>query len=126
MRHALLAALVAATVLAGCGGDDEPSGSTPAPTTGAAAAPVETIDIHEFKFVPETVTVTAGQKISVPNADAAPHTLTEQPKAGPPAFDTGNIAGKQTGSFIAPKAGTYEYFCEPHAFMKGKLTVVDS
>ena len=124
MRHALLAALVAATVLAGCGGDDEPSASTPAAPAGATAAPADTIDIKEFKFVPDDVTVTAGQKISVPNADAAPHTLTEQPSAGPPAFDTGNITGKKTGSFTAPKAGTYEYFCELHAFMKGKLTVV--
>lgn len=123
MRHAIIAALLGAALLAGCGGDDEPSGSTPAAPAGATATPADTIDIKDFKFVPDDVTVKAGQKISVPNADAAPHTLTEVPKAGSPAFDTGNITGKNTGSFTAPEAGTYEYFCELHAFMKGKLTV---
>ncbi|HVF78556.1 MAG TPA: cupredoxin domain-containing protein [Solirubrobacteraceae bacterium] len=126
MRHALLAALLGATILAGCGGDDatEPDANTTAPSAAATAPPTDTIDIKEFKFVPETATVKAGQKISVPNADSAPHTLTEQPSSGPPLFDTGNVSGRQTGSFMAPKAGTYEYYCELHAFMKGKLVVV--
>jgi plastocyanin len=126
MRQALLAALLAATVLAGCGGDDAADGDakTTAPAAATAGAATNTIDIKDFKFVPETATVKAGQKISVPNADAAPHTLTEQPSSGDPAFDTGNVTGKQTGTFTAPEPGTYEYFCELHAFMKGTLTVV--
>jgi plastocyanin len=125
MRHATIAALLGAALLAGCGGDDEPSGSTPtAVAATAAAAPTDTIDIKDFRFVPVTATVKAGQKIAVANADSAPHTLTEQPKSGPPLFDTGNVTGRKTGSFTAPKAGTYEYYCELHAFMKGKLVVV--
>lgn len=126
MRHQLLGALLGATLLAGCGGGDtaDQDTKTTAPAAETAAAPTDAIGIKEFKFVPETATVKAGQRISVPNADAAPHTLTEQPSAGPPMFDTGNVTGKQTGSFTAPKPGTYEFYCELHAFMKGKLTVV--
>lgn len=127
MRHAILAALLGAALLSGCGGDDG-DGAVVAPTTTtagkAASAPTDTISIKDFKFVPEAATVKAGQKISVVNEDKAPHTLTDQPTSGKRMFDTGNVTGKQTGSFVAPKAGTYAYFCELHAFMKGQLTVV--
>lgn len=131
MRHAILAALLGAALLAGCGDDEDSAADDTKTSTSAAAAagagkPTTTVSIKDFKFDPATATVTAGQKISVPNADDAPHTLTETPSSGKPLFDTGNVTGKATGSFTAPKAGTYEYFCELHAFMKGKLTVVAS
>lgn len=127
MRHALLAALAGAALLAGCGGDDsaDEARTTPPPAAAADAAPTATISIREFKFAPAAATVRAGQRIAVPNADAAPHTLTDQRSSGQPAFDTGNVTGKRSGSFTAPdKPGTYAYFCELHAFMKGELTVV--
>lgn len=127
MRHAfLLVALLGATLLAGCGGSDNADQTTTATPAAAAKAstPTETIDIKDFKFVPAGATVKAGQTISVANADAAPHTLTDQPSSGRPLFDTGNVRGRQTGTFTAPKPGTYEFYCELHAFMKGKLTVV--
>lgn len=126
MRHAFLVALLGATLLAGCGGSDNADQTTTARPMAAAnaSAPTETIDIKDFKFVPAGATVKAGQKISVANADAAPHTLTEQPRTGKPLFDSGNVTGRQTGSFVAPEPGTYEFYCELHAFMKGELTVV--
>lgn len=125
MRHAILAALLGAALLAGCGGDDDAT-ADPASTTAAAgaAAPTTTVRIRDFKFLPGSPTVKAGQKISVVNDDAGPHTLTEQPSAGDPLFDTGNVRGRRTGSFTASKPGTYEFYCELHAFMNGELTVV--
>ncbi len=126
MRHILLAALLGAALLAGCGGDDasDQADSRSTPAAAAPSAPTTTIDIKDFKFEPASATVRAGQKISVPNADAAPHTLTEQPRSGRPRFDTGNVTGRNSGSFTAPKPGTYAFYCELHAFMKGELTVV--
>lgn len=128
MRHALLAALIGAAALAGCGGDDASDRATPKPTTGAAgaAAPTDTIRIKDFEFEPSPATVRAGQKITVPNQDAAPHTLTDQPDGGKPGFDTGTLRGRQTGSFTAPAPGTYDVYCEIHPFMEGKLEVVGS
>ena len=128
MRHLTLAALLGAALLAGCGGDDQTAGdrSTSAPATAARAAqPVGTVAIEEFLFVPASPTVKAGQRIEVPNRDAAPHTLTEQRDSGAPLFDTGNVRGRQTGSFVAPEPGTYAFYCELHAFMKGELRVVE-
>jgi plastocyanin len=123
MRHALLAALLGATVVsAGCGGDD--MAEQDAKTTRPAAAPTDTIRIKDFVFDPSAATVRTGQKIAVANDDAAPHTLTEQPASGKASFDTGTLRGRQTGSFVAAKPGTYKVFCELHPFMKGEIEVV--
>lgn len=128
MKHAILAALMGAALLAGCGGDDDGSGaSTSTGTTSSASTDaaggerVDTIKIVDFTYAPTPATVQAGQKISIPNADAAPHTLTHS--ESPRAFDSGTIEGKATGSLTIDKPGTYSYFCEFHPFMKGEITV---
>ncbi|MCA1679390.1 MAG: cupredoxin domain-containing protein [Actinobacteria bacterium] len=110
----MLAALLAATLLTGCGGEDAPT---------ASAGTTTTIRIKDFKFVPDSATVKAGIPISVPNEDRAPHTLTDA--ADPRAFDSGTIDTKQTGSITFDKRGTYSVFCELHPYMKGKVTVVE-
>ena len=113
MRHAILAALVGATLLAGCGGDDDDGAATPktmtttaAPSSGATG-PVDTLKIADFVYDPAAATVRAGQRISVPNADAAPHTITDGGSAK--AFDSGTIKGRSTGSLTIDKPGTYSY-----------------
>lgn len=120
MRHALLlAALLGAALIAGCGGgDDDTAAARP------AAATTETIRIEDFVFDPSPATVVAGRRISVPNEDAAPHTLTQNPASGEPLFDTGTLRGKQTGAFTAPEPGTYAVYCVIHPFMKGQIRVV--
>ncbi|CAA9496166.1 MAG: hypothetical protein AVDCRST_MAG67-1567 [uncultured Solirubrobacteraceae bacterium] len=120
MNHLLLAALVGAAVIAGCGGDDG-SDKTSSRGTAAAAKATDTIRIADFLYDPAVATVKAGQKISVRNEDAAPHTLTHE--ASERAFDSGNIKGKASGSVTIDKPGTYKVFCELHAFMKAEITV---
>jgi plastocyanin len=113
MRHPLFAALAGAALLAGCGGSDDGGGS--------ATAATDTIRIKEFLYSPKSATVKAGQAISVPNADDAPHTLTDRsPKRE---FDSGTIKGDATGKVTFRRAGTFEYFCELHPYMKGTVTV---
>ena len=99
--------------------------TTPAPTPTAsqpAGAPTETdarIDIVGFAFDGQT-TVSAGQTISVANADGAPHTLT----AVDGSFDTGVIQGGGATTLAAPLApGSYAFFCSLHPSMTGTLTV---
>ncbi len=113
-RHLTLAALLGAAALAGCGGgDDKPA---------ATAATTDTIRIAQFLYDPEPATVKAGAKITVTNADSAPHTVTE--KSSSRAFDSGTIRGKSSGSVTFDKPGTFTYYCEFHATMKGTVTVV--
>ncbi len=124
MRYMILTALVGAALLAGCGGDDDAgqdSGAT-APAKAATATATDSIEIKDFLFDPDPATVKVGTKVSVSNVDAAPHTLTEE--GGSPSFDSGTIKGKQRGSVTFEEAGTFKYFCEFHATMKGTVTVV--
>ncbi len=124
MRHAILPALLCAVLLAGCGGDDKTiKAMTPPSDARAEADSTNTIKIVDFLYDPTPSTVKAGQKISVPNADAAPHTITDASSGD--AFDSGTIKGKATGSLTIDKTGTYSYICEFHPFMKGELTVTE-
>jgi plastocyanin len=122
MRHAILTALLGAALLAGCGDDDAGGGAATTPTMGATAAKTTTtIKIADFVYDPTPATVKAGQKISISNADDAPHTITDGGSGK--AFDSGTIKGKATGSLTIAKPGTYAYICEFHPFMKGEITV---
>jgi len=120
MRHTILGALVGAALLAGCGGDEKTTAATK-PASDAPTEPTKAIKIVDFVYDPTPATVRAGQKISVPNADAAPHTITDGGSSK--AFDSGTIKGKATGSVTIDKPGTYAYICEFHPFMKGEITV---
>lgn len=121
MRHALLAALLAAALLAGCGGDDDAGTAMTGKPPAVAPSTTDTIKIVDFVYDPSPATVKAGQKISIPNADAAPHTITDGGSGK--AFDSGTIKGKATGSVTFDEPGTYAYICEFHPFMKGEVTV---
>lgn len=120
MKHLLLAALVGAAVISGCGGDDDSDATSSMGRPAAAAKATDTIRIADFLYDPAAATVRAGQKVTISNADAAPHTLTHQ--APDRAFDSGNIKGKESGSITIDEPGTYKVFCELHAFMKAEIT----
>lgn len=53
------------------------------------------------------------------NRDATTHTVTDNNKA----FDSGNIASGATYKYTFTTAGTYQYYCTIHPFMKGTIVV---
>ena len=116
------AALVVATgaVFVAYGGESESGASGPA----APAVAVDKVPITNFKFVPDAVTVAAGSTITWTNSDAAPHTATSGASPSPDGlFDTGILKKGQSKEIKLTKPGTFEYYCELHAFMKGTVTV---
>jgi plastocyanin len=130
----LAPALVAiALALSACGGDDEDtteaapapqtttesSGSEPAPSGEAARS--EKVEIVEFAYQPDPVTVQVGGKVIWLNEDTAPHTAT----ADDGSFDTGTLEQGKLGSETFKRAGTYPYFCEIHPDMRGTVEVVE-
>jgi plastocyanin len=120
MRYAITAVLMGAAVLAaGCG--DDPAAKAPA--RAAATAATTKIAIKDFLYAPTPATVKVGAKVAIPNADSAPHTLTD--RASRRAFDSGTIKGGATGSVTFSTPGTFAYFCEFHPYMKGSVTVTD-
>jgi plastocyanin len=122
-RHPLLAALAAAALRTGCGGDDSTATGTAgaAAKTTAAAGATDTIRIKDFLYDPDPVTVKAGQKITIVNEDSAPHTVTQ--KGASPAFDSDTVKGGASGSITFSKTGTFAYYCLFHPTMKGSVTV---
>lgn len=121
---AAIAALSFATACSNSGGGSPSTTSSPA---SSASAPASTnagavhITMKNFAFSPATLTVKAGEKVTVVNEDSAAHTVTSTQSG---AFDTGSITGGKSGTFTAPsKAGSYTFTCTFHPNMKGTLTV---
>jgi plastocyanin len=79
-----------------------------------------TIEIKDFAFNPQTLTVKSGEKITWINRDDEPHTVVSVGKKfqKSSALDTDQEFTITTG---AP--GTYEYFCSVHPKMTGTIVV---
>lgn len=125
---------VAVLTLAACAGetsspltDDTPVGQTATETrpdddgaTGPAA-----VDIDDFRFAPETITVPVGSEITWTNQDATAHTVTagseQEPRTDDVDLDVTAQGDTVSSTFAAP--GTYDYFCELHPFMQGTVEV---
>ena len=93
-----------------------------AKTYGATAAddkqPVE-VKIDNFVFAPNTVTVPVGTTLNWTNRDDIPHNVVAVAGAfRSPALDT-----EDKFSFTFNTAGTFDYFCSLHSFMKGRVIV---
>jgi plastocyanin len=102
---------IAILVTAGVSGDwsSAPPGSVPA----------DTVDIKNFSFSPNPITVKAGHTITVVNDDGVTHTLT----ANGGAFDTGNLSSGKRGHVTVARTGSYAYHCEIHPFMRATVEI---
>lgn len=75
------------------------------------------VEITGFKFIPESLTVKAGDTITWINKDIAPHTAS----ADDSSFDTGQLNQNEFGSVTVSGNQTITYFCKFHPTMKAKL-----
>lgn len=96
-----------------------------------AAAPVDatdsknvSVDIKDYAYSPATITVKVGTKVTWTNQDNMRHdVVATNPSADAPNSD---LFGKgESYSFTFNKPGTYEYYCTPHPYMKGKVVVTE-
>ena len=110
--------LAGALLLAACGSGTPAKSGSSSPTGTSSSG--TSITISNFMFSPMHDTVMPGATVSVTNKDSATHTLT----ATGHQFNTGDIGAGQTKTFTAPtKAGTYDYICNIHQYMKGTIIV---
>jgi plastocyanin len=123
MTHMRIIGLVIGVLLlvVGCGSGGSGGSSGAGGSSGSApAAATNQIVIKNFMFMPMTLTVAPGTKITVSNEDSATHTLTATDKS----FDSGDIAPGKTATITAPtKPGTYGYLCDIHQYMTGMIKV---
>ena len=88
----------------------------------AAAIPAfaanHTVVIDATAFAPATLTVQRGDRVTWVNKDPFPHSATAKG-----VFDSGSIAAGASWSWVADKAGTFDYVCTLHPTMKAQLVV---
>ncbi|MBP2029103.1 plastocyanin [Methanohalophilus levihalophilus] len=83
------------------------------------AGVVVEVAIEDFKFVPESVTITTGDTVMWTNFDSAPHTATGNEGE----FDSGTLQTDESFSFTFEEAGSFDYICTIHPSMEGVVIV---
>jgi plastocyanin len=88
--------------------------------TASTATKENKIEIKDFVFNPQTITVKSGEKITWINHDEEPHTIVSVEKQfkKSPALDT-----DEQFSVTTSVPGTYTYFCSVHPKMTGTIVV---
>jgi plastocyanin len=77
-------------------------------------------------YVPSEITVSSGTTVTWTNDDSTIHTVVEggpQSAGATPAFDSSIIAPGATWDNTFDTAGEFNYYCNLHPFMTGKVTV---
>lgn len=118
----------ASMLASGCGDGDVTATQT---STSAAAVPAPgpaarsaTVSIASFRFVPGTITLKAGGRVTWLNRDKAPHTAENTGEEGAPApFRTGRLTQGQQKMITFSRPGTYTYYCVYHRFMEANVIV---
>jgi plastocyanin len=131
LRTAAAAGVLVLTIAFGaCGGSKSDSGTAAkagaSPTTAAsgsatadASASGDAVQIKDFAFHPDKLTVKVGTEVTWTNDDTFAHTVTADDKS----FDSKNIDPKGTFKQKFEKAGTYKYICNIHNSMMATVTV---
>jgi LPXTG-motif cell wall-anchored protein len=85
----------------------------------ATAAASTTVTIEGFAFSPKSITVDVGDTVTWRNNDDVAHSATAEDGS----FDTGTFGNGRSRSETFDTAGTFQYICTPHPFMKGTVEV---
>ena len=85
----------------------------------ASQAETHVIVIENMRFSPQSLTVSAGDRIVWENKDLFPHTASANDRE----FDSGNIASQASWTYVAGSPGEYRYHCAYHPTMTATLTV---
>ena len=92
--------------------------AAPTTTAGAAAGGAQVI-LQNIAINPTSVTIKAGGSVTWTNKDGFTHHLVGDNGE----FDSGDMAGGATFTFVFKAAGTIAYHCSIHPEMKGTIVV---
>ena len=96
--------------------------SAPGDTSAARTGPTATAVIKTLAFQPSRIEVTTGTTVAWTNNDPLEHSVTAIDRS----FDSGLIASGASWRHTFTKPGTYQFFCQPHPFMKGVVIVKEA
>jgi plastocyanin len=88
------------------------------PTAFVQAAETE-VNIDQFTFYPQRITVKPGTTVTWTNDDDVPHTVASSSKF----FKSKTLDTADKFSFTFTTAGTYAYICSVHPYMTGAVVV---
>jgi plastocyanin len=104
------------------GGGDTAENAPPGEDAGRTATPEpKQISIDNFRYVPDTLTVPVGTRLTWTNHDDMPHTVTSTSK--PRALDSEALDTDGQFSYVFGEPGTYTYVCTVHPKMSGQVIV---
>lgn len=96
------------------------AGTTPDDNQTAASE----IEIENFAFTPNNITVKKGTTVTWTNKDSTRHDVTPDEKTAE--FKASELLDKdESYSVTFNTSGTYTYFCSLHPYMKGTVTVTE-
>ncbi len=95
--------------------DRSPAGGTTLETDASEVA----IQIRDFTYTPQTVSVKAGARVTWTNDDVVPHTATDRSAA----WDTKPLSRGQSSTQAFSSVGTFHYYCTLHPSMTGSVIV---
>ncbi|HEX3948598.1 MAG TPA: cupredoxin family copper-binding protein [Steroidobacteraceae bacterium] len=87
--------------------------------TASQSAVPNSIEVKDFMFMPTTLTVSAGDKVTWVNKDDEPHTVVSDTGM----FRSGAMDTDESFSFKFDKPGTYHFTCSIHPRMVGTIVV---
>ena len=87
----------------------------------ADATGANAVDITQFKFSPQEITVAPGTTVRWTNRDQTPHTVTSLDKGK--ALDSKAMDTDDKFEFTFTSEGDYAYHCTMHPFMTGVVHV---
>ncbi len=120
-----ISAALISVALAACGNDNKTTAATPPPEQPGSAHEVtiniasDAMDLGSAAFGQNPLTIDVGTKVNWINGDSVPHTVTSFTSA----FDSGTLAAGKTFSFTFNDPGTFNYYCQIHPTMTGKIVV---
>ena len=91
----------------------------PTPTEPPATPLQIEVAIEGFSFKPAEITVPVGTTVIWYNNDSVIHTATARDNS----FDSGSMSEGDTFNHTFEEKGIFEYYCIPHPYMTGKVTV---
>src|SRR5215210_6091782 len=84
----------------------------------SAQEPIE-VRMQNNLYSPAELSVPAGTSVRFVNLDTDIHTVSQRGGG----IESGLLFQRDVWSYTFDTPGTYEYFCLPHPFMVGKITV---
>lgn len=110
------AAVVVGLVTACSSGSTSSSMTMSTPMTGSGSSQVE---IKNFTFEPMMLSIAVGTTVTWKFDDSAQHTVSADDKS----FVSPALSNGQTYTHTFTTAGTFQYICSIHQYMKGTIVV---